>query len=181
MNEEEKYIYQSKAFSLRPFQDGDEASLVSHANNIKIFNNVRDSFPHPYTHDDAVWWVDANKKIDKPTNSLAIVIEGKVVGGIGIILGNDIYRISAEIGYWLGEAYWGKGIMPEAVKAMTDYVFKNFPEIIRIWAGIFEYNKASMRVLEKAGYQLESIQTKASIKNGQVIDNYLYVQFRETE
>ncbi len=178
MNTPNKYIYQSTAFALRSFQEGDEMALVKHANNIKIFNNVRDVFPHPYTLDDAVWWVDANKNSQAPFNTLAIEIEGEVVGGIGIVLGNDIYRSSAEIGYWLGESYWGKGIMSAVVKVMTDYVFQHFPDIVRLWAGIFEYNKASMRVVEKAGYHLESIQKKACIKNGQVIDAYLYVCFR---
>lgn len=95
------------AFNLRPFRDGDEASLVANGNNIKIFNNVRDNFPHPYTHDDAVWWIDANKQTDKPANCLAIDINGEVVGGIGIVLNSDIHRLTAEMGYWLGESYWG--------------------------------------------------------------------------
>jgi [ribosomal protein S5]-alanine N-acetyltransferase len=166
-------------FTLRPFRDGDEASLVANANNIKIFNNVKDTFPHPYTHGDAVWWVNANKQTDKPATCLAIDIDGETVGAIGIILGSDVQRVTAEIGYWLGENYWGKGITTEALKRMTNYAFETFPELVRLWAGVFEYNKSSMRVLEKAGFEFEGIRKKGAIKNGVVIDEYVYVKFRE--
>ncbi|MEA5459165.1 GNAT family protein [Arcicella sp. LKC2W] len=169
----------SQNFTLRPFKEGDQDSLVANANNIKIFNHVRDIFPYPYTHDDASWWIDANKETDKPATCFAIDIDGKVVGAVGFVLGNDIYRISAEIGYWLGENYWGKGIASEAVILMTDYTFKNFPNIERIWAGIFDFNKASMRVLEKADYHFEGIQKKSAIKNEVVLDIHVYVKFRE--
>jgi RimJ/RimL family protein N-acetyltransferase len=166
-------------FSLRPFKDGDESALVANANNIKIFNNVKDTFPHPYTHEDAVWWVNANKQTDKPVTCLAIEVDDEIVGAIGIILGSDVQRVTAEIGYWLGENYWGKGIVTEALKRMTDYAFVNFPELVRLWAGVFEYNKSSMRVLEKAGFALEGIRKKGAIKNGVVIDEYVFVKFRE--
>jgi [ribosomal protein S5]-alanine N-acetyltransferase len=167
------------SFTLRHFKDGDEASLAVNANNIKIFNNVKDTFPHPYTYEDAVWWVNANKPTDKPATCLAIEVDGEIVGAIGIILGSDVQRVTAEIGYWLGENHWGKGIVTEALKRMTDYAFLNFPELIRLWAGVFEYNKSSMRVLEKAGFELEGIRRKGAIKNGVVIDEYVFVKFRE--
>ena len=167
------------AFTLRPFKDGDEASLVANANNIRIFNNVKDSFPHPYTHDDALWWINANKSTENPTTCFAIDVEGEVIGAVGIIIGSDVQRVTAEIGYWLGENYWKKGIATEALKRMTDYVFKSFPDLVRLWAGVFEYNKSSMRVLEKAGFELEGIRKKGAIKNGVVIDEYVYVRFRE--
>ena len=102
-----------------------------------------------------------------------------MIGAIGIILGSDIQRLTAEIGYWLGENYWGKGIATEALKQTVDYVFKTFPEIVRIWAAVFEYNKPSMRVLEKAGFEFEGIRKKGAVKNGLVIDEYVYVKFRE--
>ena len=168
------------ALMLRPFRDGDEASLVANANNINIFNNVKDSFPHPYTHEDAVWWINANKQTEQAiTTCFAIDVNGEVIGAIGVILGSDIQRVTAEIGYWLGENYWGKGIATEALLQTVNYVFKAFPEIVRIWAGVFEYNKSSMRVLEKAGFELEGIRKKGAIKNGLVIDEYVYVKFRE--
>ena len=167
------------SFTLRPFKDGDEASLVANANNIKVFNNVKDTFPHPYTYEDAVWWVNANKQTDQPITCFAIDVNGEVIGAIGIILGSDIQRLTAEIGYWLGENYWRKGIATEALKQTVDYVFKTFPEIVRIWAGVFEHNKPSMRVLEKAGFEFEGIRRKGAVKNGLVIDEYVYVKFRE--
>jgi [ribosomal protein S5]-alanine N-acetyltransferase len=166
-------------FTLRHFQTGDEASLVENANNIKIFNNVRDVFPHPYTHDDATWWIEMNKQSENPATCFAIDVAGDAIGAVGIILGSDIYRVSAEIGYWLGENYWGKGIASEAVKLMVDYAFKNFAEVQRIWAGVFHHNKSSMRVLEKAGFHFEGIQKKSAIKNGHLLDVYMYVKYRD--
>ena len=167
------------SFTLRPFKDGDEASLVVNANNIKVFNNVKDTFPHPYTYEDAVWWVNANKQTDQPITCFAIDVNGEVIGAIGVILGSDIQRPTAEIGYWLGENYWSKGIATEALKQTVDYVFKTFPEIVRIWAAVFEHNKSSMKVLEKAGFEFEGIRKKGAVKNGLLIDEYVYVKFRE--
>lgn len=166
-------------FTLRHFKDGDQESLVENANNIKIFNNVKDTFPHPYTYADASWWIEFCREIDKPATTFAIDIDGTIAGAVGIIIGTDVQRVTAEIGYWLGENYWGKGIASEALKQMTDYVFQNFPDLVRLWAGVFEFNKPSMRVLEKAGYEFEGIRRKAAIKNGVVIDEYVYVKFRE--
>jgi RimJ/RimL family protein N-acetyltransferase len=166
-------------FILRSFKNGDQESLVENANNVSIFNNVKDTFPHPYTYEDASWWIEICKEDDRPTSTFGIDIDGQIVGGIGIIIGSDIQRVTAEIGYWLGEKYWGKGIATEAVKQMVDYVFINFPEIVRLWAAVFEYNKASMRILEKAGFEFEGIRKKGAIKNGVLIDEYVYVNFRE--
>ena len=166
-------------FTLRHFRNGDQESLVENANNIKIFNNVKDTFPHPYTYIDATWWIGFNQEIDKPATNFAIDRDGQVIGAIGIIIGVDIQRVTAEIGYWLGEKYWGNGIVVEALKQMTDYAFQTFPELVRLWAAVFEYNRASMRVLEKAGYQFEGIRKKGAIKNGVLIDEYVYVKFRE--
>lgn len=167
------------AFTLRPFRNGDEASLVKNANNIKIFNNVKDNFPYPYTHNDALWWIDAQKETNQPATCLAIDVEGEVIGTIGIIIGFDIQRVTAEMGYWLGESYWRKGIMPKAVKQMVDYVFTNFSDLVRLWAAVFEPNRSSMRVLEKAGFEFEGIRKKGAIKNGLLINEYVYVKFRE--
>ena len=166
-------------FTLRPFKNGDQVALVENANNIKIFNNVKDTFPHPYTYADAIWWIEFCKENDKPATTFAIDIDGQVIGAVGIIIGSDIQRVTAEIGYWLGENYWGRGIAVEALKQMTNYAFQTFPDLVRLWAAVFEYNKSSMRVLEKADYEFEGIRKKAAIKNGEVIDEYVYVKFRE--
>jgi RimJ/RimL family protein N-acetyltransferase len=157
--------------TIRPWQAGDEDALVRHANNRKIWLNVRDRFPHPYTRADAERWISTAS--DEPLTSFAIEVNGEAVGGIGVVLGQDIYRCSGEIGYWLGEEYWGRGIVTEAVKAMTDYAFATF-DLSRIWAGVFEWNAASAKVLEKAGYKLEARLRKAVIKDGQIIDELLY-------
>ncbi len=157
---------------LRGFQFGDENSLQYHANNINVWNNVRDSFPHPYLRSDAVNWISAHHQLINPHN-LAISVDDLVVGGIGIIPDKDIYKINAEIGYWLGEEFWGEGIMTEAIETMVLYVFEKF-EFSRLYAGVFETNPASMRVLEKAGFKKEAIHQKSILKNGRILDEHYY-------
>jgi RimJ/RimL family protein N-acetyltransferase len=105
--------------------------------------------------------------------SYAIVVDGEAVGGIGIVLQPDVFRRSAEIGYWLGEQYWGRGIVTEALRALTEYAFANF-DLCRIYAGVFESNPASMRVLEKAGYAFEGRMKKAVTKDGKTMDDFIY-------
>jgi RimJ/RimL family protein N-acetyltransferase len=163
--------------ALRPWQQGDEESLIHHANNRKIWLNVRDAFPHPYTMDDAVEWIKGANPPDSITN-FAIVVDGAAVGGVGMILKEDIYSRSAEIGYWLGEEFWGRGIVTEAVRAIVDYAFENF-DLCRLYAGVLEWNPASMRVLEKAGFQLEARLRKAVTKDNQTMDEFIYAIVRE--
>ena len=157
---------------LRSFRHGDETSLQENANNTAISQNLRDSFPNPFSLNDAFNWISLNRISQIPLN-LAITVNDQVVGGIGIVQQTDIYRLNAEIGYWLGEAFWNRGIMSEAVTAMVDYAFAHF-NIIRIYAGVFDYNKASMRVLEKAGFHKEAIHRKAIVKNGRIINEHLF-------
>lgn len=166
--------HQALEVSLRKWQAGDEESLVENANNANIVANLRDIFPHPYTLEDAKFWV---KLVQNDATNFAIEVDGKAVGGIGILLKEDIHRKNSEIGYWLGEAYWGKGIISASVKEMVDYTFKNY-DIHRIYAGIFEYNIASMRVLEKAGFQKEAILKKSLFKNGKLWDEHIYALWR---
>lgn len=164
---------------VRPWQTGDELSLVKHANNRKIWRNVRDRFPYPYTLKDAEIWVRV-AGADRNMLNLAIEFEGQAVGGIGIVFKQDVYRRSAEIGYWLGEAYWNRGIATRAVKALTAYIFKQKQfDINRIYAGIFEYNIASARVLEKAGYALEARLRKSVTKDGKTVDELVYAMLKE--
>jgi [ribosomal protein S5]-alanine N-acetyltransferase len=164
----------AEVFQLRSWQLGDEESLAENANNPKITANVRDSFPHPYTIEDAKFWINLAHQQE---GNFAIIVNEKAVGGIGILLKEDIYRKNAEIGYWLGEPYWGQGIITEAIKKMVDFTFANY-DIHRIYAGVFEYNLASMRVLEKAGFQFETVLKKSLFKNGQLWDDHVYVKFR---
>jgi RimJ/RimL family protein N-acetyltransferase len=161
---------------IRDWRPGDEAGLVRHANNRKIWRNVRDAFPNPYTFEDAEDWISSASSAT-PATSFAIEVEGEAVGGIGFILGADIHRRSAEIGYWLGEGFWGRGIVGEAVQAMTEYAFANY-DLARIWAGVFEWNPASIRVLEKAGYEFEARLKKAVTKEGQTTDELIYALVR---
>jgi RimJ/RimL family protein N-acetyltransferase len=160
------------SFRLREWRSGDEVSLVRHANNRKIWINLRDAFPQPYTMEDAARWI-SRAGSEEPVTSFAIVVDGEAVGGIGIVLQQDVFRRSAEIGYWLGEDFWGRGIVTQAVRALTEYAFSNF-DLCRIYAGVFEWNPASMRVLEKCGYQLEARMKKAITKDGKTIDDFIY-------
>ena len=163
--------------TIRNWQRGDEESVARHANNPKIWRNVRDMFPHPYTLADAQWWVEKEMAEASSTN-FAIVVDGAAVGGIGLTFYTDVFRRSAEIGYWLGEEFWGKGIVTEAVRALTDYAFSNF-DLCRVYAGVFEWNPASMRVLEKAGYQFEARLKKQITKDGRTMDQFIYAIVRE--
>lgn len=161
-----------KTCTLRTWQNGDEHSIVRHANNYKIWRNLRDRFPHPYTIEDASFWISL-AATETPQTNFAIDHDGQAVGGIGLILRDDIYRCSAEIGYWLGEDYWGRGIVSEAVVALTAWAFDEF-NLSRIYAGVLEWNKPSMRVLEKAGYQLEARLKNAVIKEDRIMDEFVY-------
>ncbi|UOE49727.1 GNAT family N-acetyltransferase [Mucilaginibacter sp. SMC90] len=164
-------------FLLRAWQPGDEISLQKHADNPKVSAFLRDRFPYPYTIDDALFWIKLVKD-QQPLTSFAIVINGEACGGIGVELFNAESRINAEIGYWLGEAHWRKGLMSEAVKLVTKYAFEHFP-LIRIEAGVYDKNTASMRVLEKAGYVKEGVLRKSIIKDAEVMDKHMYAIFKE--
>jgi RimJ/RimL family protein N-acetyltransferase len=113
-----------------------------------------------------------------PTVIFSIVVDGKVVGGIGLELRNDVYSKAPLIGYWLGEEYWGRGIMPEAVKLVTKYAFDAL-DIVRLQAGIFSNNPRSMRVLEKAGFTMEGILKSSIIKKGVILDEHIYALVKD--
>ena len=157
---------------VRSWRPKDRESLARHANNPKIAEYLRDIFPHPYGLDAAKQWIDLCS-CQIPEVNFAIDVDGKAVGGIGIILQSDIYRKNAEIGYWLGEAYWGQGIMTPVLKSMVKYTFQNF-DLERIFAGIIQHNHASMRVLEKAGFVSEAIIKKGIVKNGKLYGEHIY-------
>jgi [ribosomal protein S5]-alanine N-acetyltransferase len=157
---------------LRPWREGDEPSLVRHADNYEVWRRLRDGFPHPYTRADAEWWIAFAKQQD-PQTRFAIEVRGEVTGGIGLELGSDIERRSAEIGYWLGEDLWGRGITTVAVRAVTEYGFEAL-HLTRIFALPFATTSASIRVLEKCGYVHEGTMRRSAIKEGVVIDQELY-------
>lgn len=157
---------------LRPWRAGDEASLILHANSRDVWLNLRDQFPHPYTREDAQAWVKFASNAAQPT-SLAIEVDSEAVGGVGLKLHDDVERVSAEIGYWLGERFWNRGIMTAAVRAVTAYGFEHF-SLTRVYALPFVTNVASHRVLEKAGYVREGLLRRSAIKDGVVLDQVLF-------
>jgi RimJ/RimL family protein N-acetyltransferase len=160
-----------RGFTLRSYLASDVASLVRHADNPRVAENLRDRFPHPYTEDDAYEWLAVALKQDPETN-FAIAVDGELVGTIGLEVGDDVYSHSAEIGYWLGEDYWGRGIATEAVRALTDWAFTSLG-LLRVYALVFESNPASVRVLEKAGFALEGRMRSAVVKRGRVMDQMI--------
>jgi RimJ/RimL family protein N-acetyltransferase len=162
---------------IRSWRWDDISSLVRHANNRRVWRNLQDRFPHPYTTTDAEHWI-RQATGTPPETHFAIAIGDEAVGGIGLDLQNDVFRRSAEIGIWLGEPFWGRGIATEAVRALTDLAFTQF-DLCRVFAGVFEWNPASMRLLEKAGYSLEARLRKSVTKDGQTIDQMLYAIVRE--
>lgn len=165
-------------FQLRPFRIADANALAKQANNPKIAANLTDKFPHPYTLEHAQFFIENTMK-HSPTNVLAITIEDEVVGGIGIHPQDDIQRKNAELGYWLAEEYWRKGIISAAIPQMVKYAFENF-DIDRIFARPFGTNLASQKVLEKSGFKLEARFEKTLIKNGILLDELVYAIRRKS-
>jgi ribosomal-protein-alanine N-acetyltransferase len=163
---------------LRQWAPADADALVRLADNRDIWLNLKDRFPHPYTRADADGWIaQCRAATGKPTQ-FAIELDGVAIGGIGIEPLSDVHRHAADIGYWIGEPYWGSGIATAALTEMTRYTFAEFP-FQRIQALVFEWNPASRRVLEKAGYALEARLTRAVMKDGRFGDGFLYARLRD--
>lgn len=162
--------------TVRPWAEADRPALVRHANDRDIWRNLRDRFPHPYTPEAAEQWLAFLAQSD-PLTHFAIEVEGESAGGIGFEIGQDVHRRSAEIGYWLGRAVWGRGIATEALLALTDYAFAHH-DLARIQAFVYAWNPASMRVLEKAGYYREATLRQAVTKDGATTDMLIYAAFR---
>jgi len=159
---------------VRPWRDDDRAALVRFANNRRIWRNLKDRFPHPYTERDANAWL-ALARANPKKSGWAIEVEGLAVGCVGVVPLEDVYARSAHIGYWLGEPYWGRGIMTNVVRAASEYAFRELG-FLRLEAPVFAWNPASMRVLEKCGYALEGVMCKSVFKDGEVIDSMLYAK-----
>jgi RimJ/RimL family protein N-acetyltransferase len=158
--------------TVRSWSASDVASLVKNANNRAIWMNLRDRFPYPYTATNARDFIRAVRK-SHPETSFAIDVDGAAIGGIGFVLQADVERVSAEIGYWLGEDFWGRGIATEALRAVTEYAIAKFG-LTRLFAVPFVYNVASCRVLEKAGYVLEARLRRSALKDGVIVDQMQY-------
>jgi len=161
---------------LRRFRKSDSIRLVELANNENISRNLRDGFPHPYTLQNAEEFIQRYIDLD-PITIFAIEYKGEYVGNIGLTRGQDVYRKSAEVGYFIGEDYWNKGIVTTALNLITDYGFRNL-NIVRILTGVYEHNLASQRVLEKCGYVKEGVFQKAVFKREKYWNEVRYAKLK---
>ena len=160
---------------LRPLVPSDADSLAIHANDREIWLNLRDLFPHPYTVQHALAYI-AMAAARPVQTSFGIIVDGSAVGNVSLKPGADVERFSAEIGYWLGRGYWGKGIMTQAVQAVTRHAFESI-WMHRVFAVPYRRNPASFRVLEKAGYALEGFMRRSAVKDGGILDQALYAAY----
>lgn len=164
---------------IREWRIEDKSELAINLNNLNVLNNLRDGLPYPYTEQDAEDYIRAMLSSDKNnTFAFAITLNDKVIGSIGVFRQDNIHSRTAEMGYYIGELYWGNGYMTSAIKQVCKYVFNN-SDIIRIYAEPFIHNIASCRALEKAGFQCEGILRSNAVKCGQVVDMKMYALIRE--
>ena len=164
---------------IRKWELSDAKDLAAALSNKKVQDNLRDGLPYPYTEQDGKEFISAMLSADEnETFAFSITVDDMVIGSIGIFRQGNIHRQTAELGYYIAEEYWGKGIMTEAVKQICEYVFAN-SDIIRIYAEPFAYNIASCRALEKAGFQYEGTLRSNAVKNGKVIDMKMYSLLKE--
>ena len=159
---------------LRKWNETDLNSLVKYANNSNIAKWLTNGFPHPYTQEDGKAYISMVTN-DNPVKVFAIEVNGEAVGSIGIFPQSDIHEKNAEIGYWLAEEQWGKGIMTKAIQEIVEYGFQTF-DIVRIFARPFSTNIKSQRILEKVGFELEARLKKALFKNGEFMDELIYAK-----
>ena len=159
-------------YIIRDWSMGDAPSIARYANNRKIWMNLRDAFPYPYRLQDAESFISRVIEAN-PITVFAIANQSEAIGSVGLMVGKDVHRYTAEMGYWLAEPFWGKGIMTQAVKSMSSYAIRNL-KLHRIFAEPYSTNPASARVLEKAGFICEGILRSNVFKDGKVLDQYLY-------
>lgn len=157
---------------IRPYRRSDIPSLALRANNVRVAADLREAFPNPYSADDARNWLALCSRLS-PLTHFAVADDSGVIGGIGLIPGQDVHRIEAELGYWLGEDFWGRGIMTRVISAFVPAAAKRFG-FARIFARVFARNPASARVLEKCGFTLEAVTKKSAVKDGEILDEFLY-------
>ena len=161
-----------KGFTLRGWKTTDAEALQKRADNTNISDFLLDRFPSPYTLDDAVNWIALMQNQD-PMVNFVIAADDSLIGVIGLEFREDVYRKTALLGSWISEEYWGRGIMPQAIKLFTAYAFANL-DVLRIQAGVLSSNPKSLRVLEKAGYVKEGVMKNAIIKNGVILNEHIY-------
>jgi [ribosomal protein S5]-alanine N-acetyltransferase len=163
---------------LRPWEERDVASLATNANDRRVWENLRDRFPHPYGHAEASSWVAFATAQPAPVSLFAVTLRDEAIGAIGLERFDDVHRGTAEIGYWLGVAHWGRGYATDAATALTAYGFETLG-LERIQAGVYDWNPASARVLVKAGYTFEGRMRRHVMKDGKLGDVLLYAAVRE--
>ena len=162
--------------TLRKFRRNDKYRMAEIANNMKIAVNLRDAFPYPYSLEDARKFINMCLRV-KPYQVFAIEFEGEYVGNIGLHKQDDVYRKTAELGYFIGEQYWNRGITTRAVNLICEYGFREL-DVIKIFSGVFSFNTASQRVLEKCGFEREAVLKSSVIKNGKIYDEYRYAKIK---
>ncbi|MDR2585201.1 MAG: GNAT family N-acetyltransferase [Prevotellaceae bacterium] len=162
---------------LRKWNEADLDSLVKYANNWNVAKWLTNGFPHPYKQEDGKAYLSMIAN-DNPVKVFAIVVNGEAVGSVGVFPQSDIHEKNAEMGYWLAEECWGQGIMTKAIQEIVEYGLRTF-DIVRIFARPFSTNLQSQRVLEKAGFVLEAKLKKALFKNGEFMDELIYVKHKE--
>ena len=165
--------------TLRPWREADAEDVARFANDARVAANLRDVFPHPYALADAESFIGmCTRSTDEGELYRAIVVDGRAAGGISVCVGSDVYRRSAELGYWLGAPFWGRGIMTAAVGQICREAFQRL-DIVRIHAEPYARNGASRRVLEKAGFTLEGTLRRSVYKNGEILDSCIYALLKE--
>jgi len=168
----------AETFLLRKMKKEDTVSFAKHANNPKVYENLRDRFPHPYSEANAEKFYQFVLDSPEPQTNFIVDVDGEAIGTVHIFLKEDVYRKSAELGYWIGEEFWGRGIMSQAIKMVVEYAFKTF-DVNRVYATPFSTSLGSMKVLEKAGFKKEAVLKNAVFKNGKLLDEHIYSILKE--
>ena len=162
---------------VRDWRPADAEPLVVQANDRRVWLGLRDAFPHPYGLDDARRFLKMVAEMS-PRTFFAIEEAGALAGGTGYTLRSDVERVGAEVGYWVGHEFWGRGVATRALRIVTERAFRDHPELRRLYALPFASNGASARVLEKARYRYEGTLRQSAIKAGQVHDQWMYAILR---
>jgi RimJ/RimL family protein N-acetyltransferase len=168
--------YCFEEYVIRDWHKDDVTSLSQYANNRKIWSYLRDAFPHPYTREEAALFIDRALQ-KEPRTAFAIASKSEAIGSIGLMPGQDVHRFTAELGYWLGEPFWGKGIMTEAVRTLSEYALNELG-FCRIYAEPYTTNLASARVLEKSGFVLEGILRASVYKDKNTLNQFIFAKVK---
>lgn len=167
-------------FVLRPWQRSDAPDVAKYANNDRIAQNLRNIFPYPYTLANAEGFIESCIASDEKKQMFrAIEVDGRAVGSIALCLGGDVYALTAELGYWLAEDYWGQGIMTRAIRQICEEGFTQWGDLVRIYAVAYAHNAPSRRALEKAGFTLEGVLRQSVFKRNEICDSCMYALLRD--